>query len=594
MSILHIPQYLAINLWEVIKFPLGKYPTFDACKADYLKNGYTEEESRRICGSIQEQIEGASERSIKTANQAQSYEENNRTYLKVWLIDGSLNKNDWGVTPESIPANINTAIGKPLLIYQNTGKEPDFYDQYGRPRRRIGAYDHPYLAGADSIDHALAYQDLFRVGTFIDVFESNTKKGEWWGIAEITDEDTRRAMREDRKLPLYVSPMIHLQDLHEPENAHSHWSLIHSAIVGEPAFGADKAYISGECSGSQQTCMLQLRKAAIANTENNDGKPKGCGFCRYKAVKEIQASIRSASVSAPIPKESSKKSLSSLDKISEHLQFRNSKLSGDNNQDNNKDGQQQQTNDRSESQNQDNTTQEKTQTKTKPLPTNPQTGAPGQTQETEITQQESTLKRKSKSSEEEEEDNKNKNTKQASLNPTELLQTVQSQAAVIKDLQLQIGRKDADIKTQESINNQFQTRLATLEQERAAERESIRKASIEQYVNTAPAYRLLSASERKTQIENFVNGNMDVDVIKNLMAPINDSIAKQEPMLRQASYSQIRSRNLNLGSADSSKIETRSASAASTTTTETPEEAPFWMVRPNGLNKNSVGMGGTG
>jgi hypothetical protein len=55
--------------------PLGKYTTFAACVADYIKSGKNEEQARKICGRIQQRIEGGGEggggggKKTKAANQ---------------------------------------------------------------------------------------------------------------------------------------------------------------------------------------------------------------------------------------------------------------------------------------------------------------------------------------------------------------------------------------------------------------------------------------------------------------------------------------------------------------------------------------------
>jgi len=49
----------------------------------------------------------------------------NHLYLKVFLIDASINQNNWGVSTATIDDNIKTAIGKPLVLYKNTGLPSD-------------------------------------------------------------------------------------------------------------------------------------------------------------------------------------------------------------------------------------------------------------------------------------------------------------------------------------------------------------------------------------------------------------------------------------------------------------------------------------
>lgn len=542
--------------------------------------GHDDESARRICGEMQQKIEGGKEKTkraaieyesyddcvnqisqqkpratairickdlqteglireasatLKAPGQAITYQDKNRdkVFLKVFLIDGSVNKNHWGVRPDSISKNIYSAIGKPVVLYKNTGKEPD------ANQRTVGEYDHPYLGGADSVEHALAYQDLFRVATYIDVFESSTKPGQWWGIAEVTDEGVKRALREDPNIPMYVSPTIRLLSANEPENAHSQWTFMHSAIVDRPAFGIDRAYIGGQCSGGRDTCLLQLRKAAIASNNYE----VGCGFCTYKATKEIQGRLRQAA---------SVSSISSFDKFDEKLENRNTlRMSDNNNQNNdpnNNKEQQQQPNNQSDQQNQE---QQKQQQE----------------------QQQQTVENQTKTTVTKTNNNEQNNSKQASI--SELLETVQRLAAENKNLQMQLGTAKADVDTHKQINAQYETRLATLEKRDQEREAAVRTEQITNYVNTAPTYRLMAPEERAKQIETFVRGSMSLEEIKNIVEPLNASIAQQFQYPNRYASQRGPSR-LSLGANTGRSIEVRSAGATDNKSVE-DSEVPFYL-----------------
>lgn len=496
------------------------------------------------------------ESAIKTPNQAITYQDKtkDKVYLKVFLIDGSVNQNHWGVRPDSITKNIYSAIGKPVVLYQNTGKEPDGY------QRTVGEYDHPYLGGADSVEHAYAYQDLYRVATYIDVFESSIKPGQWWGVAEVTDDNVKRALREDPDLPMYVSPTIRLlSGANEPENAHSQWTFMHSAIVDRPAFGIDKAYIGGQCSGGRDTCLLQLRKAAIVANNNEIG----CGFCTYKAVKEIQLRLRQAS------------SVSSLEKFEEKLQTREDTLmSNENNQNNdpnnNKDQEQ---NNKDNNTNQDNN-QDNQQAQQ-------QSKQQEQQSQRTVEQQESrtTVSKK---------DSTNNNKQGSSVSDLrEALDTIQRLAAENKNLQMQLATAKSDVDTHKQINTQYETRLASLEKDREQERAAVRKEQITNYVNTAPAYRALSAQEREKQVETFVTGSMSIQEIQSIIEPLNASVVKQFQFPnRSASVSRGPSR-LSLGANTGKTIEVRSAAASENKSGAGEDELPFYLQLPD-----AMGLGG--
>ena len=211
---------------------------------------------------MQKQIEGSVKAEVFTDAS------NSKYYVKAFLVDDSLNINRWQVTKESIEKNINTFIGRPLVLTEK--------------------FDHP---GADqeTLNHWLAYQESFRVGTIIDITTKPNptipNSNVYYAIIEVTDDNLKQALR-DNTVPLYVSPAL-AEPLPvgasytemPPHRVSEHWIGVHLAIVDEPAFGVKKAVISDQCGGSEQACLLQLRKAHVQ--KYGIGK---CGFCVKKAL----------------------------------------------------------------------------------------------------------------------------------------------------------------------------------------------------------------------------------------------------------------------------------------------------------------------
>lgn len=185
-------------------------------------------------------------------------DENGRLFVKSFLLDASTNINQWGVTPESLEHNIRSFIGRPLLLLEN--------------------FDHPATDDMD-IRHALAYQELFRVGSIIDVVSHG---GIWYGIIEVTDPNAKEAFRSG-DVPIYVSPSIAQLDPLEPADRISKWMGMHLAVVTQPAFTTRKAMFTGHCGGDPKTCLAQLRKAHIE--EQGQGS---CGFCVKSAFKKYK------------------------------------------------------------------------------------------------------------------------------------------------------------------------------------------------------------------------------------------------------------------------------------------------------------------
>jgi hypothetical protein len=192
----------------------------------------------------------------ETDYQIKPFEQNNKLFIKAFLLDTSMNLNQWGVSPTTLDANINSYIGKPICLQQDFG--------------------HPN-SGDDNLEHQLVYQDSFRIGTIVDISKHGTR---YDAIAEITDENSKSAFRSG-SLPLYVSPQLyHLGAAREGQENMTEWIGTHLAIVDKPAYGVKKANVGSQCNGDSITCLAQLKKASL-NKMHGYGN---CGFCNYKLL----------------------------------------------------------------------------------------------------------------------------------------------------------------------------------------------------------------------------------------------------------------------------------------------------------------------
>lgn len=287
--------------------PLGPYKTFGECVGAQKREGKDDLSARRICGELekktQQQQEGLQRRE---ASANVKYEDDNgHLYIKAFLLSSDVNINQWGVSPNSLENQINTFIGKPLVLtadfkhpmppdMDRVGSSTDEYDNDNDPNNTIKV--------DEIVDHWLQYQEKYRVGSIIDITE---KKGTYYAIIEITDPAAKDAFRNN-DVPLFVSPAIaQLDPLEDPSNI-TNWTGIHLAIVSDPAYTIKKAIISGQCHGETERCVLQLRQAAI---ETGKIPRLGCGFCRTGALAryaEIVKSWRtkhSVVINAKTPKE---------------------------------------------------------------------------------------------------------------------------------------------------------------------------------------------------------------------------------------------------------------------------------------------------
>jgi hypothetical protein len=220
----------------------------------------TEEQANTFCTKLFE----AKVAEVKTTNKnemiqrySQTNEATGKLFIKAFLLDDSVNLNKWGVNPASIERNISTFIGKPLVLTEN--------------------FDHPVVDDM-SYGHALQYQDIYRIGTIIDIIKMDKQTvspygNSYYAIIEITNDAARQALNSDT-LPLYVSPAIAQMTLDDNPEQLDQWLALHLAVVDDPAYTVKKAMITGRCSGDQNTCLVRLRQAHIEKFGYGQ-----CGFC---------------------------------------------------------------------------------------------------------------------------------------------------------------------------------------------------------------------------------------------------------------------------------------------------------------------------
>lgn len=210
-----------------------------------------------------------------------------KKYASYFLLTGDMvNGRGWGVTADSIPSQIQSFKGKPLVVTSN-----EFIE--GSPYGAI--YDHPStehlsllgLAKAGSFDvddenliHR--FQNKFRIGEIIDVFEKN---GVWRCIIEI-DEAFR-----SKPLPPFVSPSLMMDDETEQEGKITKWHGLHLAGLDQkPAYGSI-ALLRGECLGPLGTCSMQLKNGSMGITFDKSSKIKNAKgdeitFAGFSSIRE--------------------------------------------------------------------------------------------------------------------------------------------------------------------------------------------------------------------------------------------------------------------------------------------------------------------
>ena len=244
--------------------PVGPYEDFPTCiTAIMRKEDVDRESASAICGKLEKQAAKV-EVLPKT--------EQDKLYIKTFLIDASISGNSWGVSKQSILDKIHTFIGKPLVFYKNAK----------------GELDHPPDSDAQTVADWNTIQEPFRIGTIVDVvrkeqYNQGPHDDQYFAIIEVTDKDAKEVLHGTNQT-LYVSPA--LADLHRNLVANrsgvvvgeesDNWVGMHLALVREPAYGIRKAQITAKCGGSEEVCIAQLRKARLAKQH--------CGFCVRTAL----------------------------------------------------------------------------------------------------------------------------------------------------------------------------------------------------------------------------------------------------------------------------------------------------------------------
>lgn len=178
------------------------------------------------------------------------FQEQDRYFIKSFIIDADLNLNYWQATDAAIDEYLGTFIDKPFVI------TPDF--------------GHP-----DAVDGNDLYvqQEKYRVGKIIEV--GREANGTAWAISEITTDEGKRMIQDGEVR--FVSPSITFNtatDLISVQGKEiiTKFNAAHLAGVKEPAYGMQKAQIKGACSGSPGTCKPQLSKVQASIDKSTCGK----------------------------------------------------------------------------------------------------------------------------------------------------------------------------------------------------------------------------------------------------------------------------------------------------------------------------------
>jgi len=173
------------------------------------------------------------------------FEDQDKFFIKFFLLDATLNLNKWGVTEKSLRDGLDSFIGKPFVLTAD--------------------YDHPTARDGDDL---MIQQEKYRVGNIIMV-GLEERSGKAYGVAEITSKEAIDILKGGDVN--FVSPSIVFNNSDEMDiNGNAvidSWEGAHVAGVAEPAYTIEKAQIKGKCTGDKETCLNTLNKVEASRSE---------------------------------------------------------------------------------------------------------------------------------------------------------------------------------------------------------------------------------------------------------------------------------------------------------------------------------------
>jgi hypothetical protein len=172
-------------------------------------------------------------------------------WIRSFLINSRVNTRGWSVDPETLPRNVLSIIGKPLVL----------------DRGIDGSINHPIWDSHKSAEANFRAQRNKAIGVAERVFYDK-ETDSYYADSRITDRKVRDYINSftDRKLPIPVSPQLVYDSTKEHPNYYKNYEFTHLAIVDKGAYGPE-ARVLASCNGDYtQTCRNKLQQARNNNT----------------------------------------------------------------------------------------------------------------------------------------------------------------------------------------------------------------------------------------------------------------------------------------------------------------------------------------
>lgn len=180
----------------------------------------------------------------------------NGYYLKVFLLDDSINGAKWRIKTDYIPKHIDKFVGRPFILTKEH-YHPLEFDSLNIDYNNI----------PDTVNRLLETQDKYKIGTIRKVERSINPAqaaygATWNAYVEITDPTAIQAFKSGYT-PRFVSASVFRLNQHESPQETTDFEPLHLAAVDNPAYGIHKAGVRGTCNGNLTTCSKQLAQASL-------------------------------------------------------------------------------------------------------------------------------------------------------------------------------------------------------------------------------------------------------------------------------------------------------------------------------------------
>ena len=190
--------------------------------------------------------------------------DNNKLFLKVFLLDDSINAAKWRIKSDSIPKHIEKFVGRPFLLTK------EHYHPLEFEHVPIDYNDVPA-----TVSRLLAAQEQYRIGTIRKVERSLNPSqaaygATWNAYVELTDPAVVNAAKRGM-LPRFVSASVFRLNPNECPQETTDYEPLHLASVDNPAYGIHKAGVRGSCDGDLISCSLKLAQASVYSSLVNSG-----------------------------------------------------------------------------------------------------------------------------------------------------------------------------------------------------------------------------------------------------------------------------------------------------------------------------------